>query len=240
MRWVRHVTTSGVALLIGVGILLPAATFAAPMVGRQLLAVRGESMEPAIPLGSLVLVSERAPDELRVGDIITWRAENGVFVTHRLIRIAEVEGEVFVQTKGDANEDTDPAAVPVSAVVGAVDGWLPVAGYLTTMLATPTGLISWLSFGLALLAADGYLTGISRPAPAPPAAPQPKAPRKRAPRPAKAAPALKATQQRKAAPAQKAPSLKTPLVQAAVPTRKAAPRRKTASALKAAPARSGG
>lgn len=239
MSWLRYGITSGIALLIGVGILLPAATFAAPMIGRQLLAVRGESMEPAIPLGSLVLVSERATDGLRVGDVITWRAENGVYVTHRLIRIAKVEGETFVQTQGDANDDPDPAAVPVSTVVGVVDGSLPLAGYLTTMLATPTGLISWLCFGLALLAADGYLTGISRPQPAP-TAPEPRAPRKRAPRPAKAAPVLKANQSRKSSPARKAPPVlvAAPALKATRP-RKAGPEREGTPALKAAPARSG-
>lgn len=245
MRWVRYFITSSIALLIGVGILLPAATFAAPMIGRQLLAVRGESMEPAIPLGSLVLVSERATDDLRVGDIVTWRAENGVYVTHRLIRIVEQDGGVFVQTQGDANDDPDPSAVPVTAVVGVVDGWLPVAGYLTTMLGTPTGLISWLCFGLALLAADGYLTDISRPQPAP-TAPERRVSRKRAPRPAKAAPALEAAQPRKAAPTRKAaqPRKAAPVLVAApalkaTPTRKAAQPRRAAPAQKAAQARSG-
>lgn len=165
MRWLRHTLGFLIALLIGIGILLPAATFVAPAFGFQIVAVRGHSMEPTIPIGSLIVVSERR--EVRPGDIVTWRTENGTWVTHRALRLVDENGETFIQTKGDANDTADAAAVPADSVVGVVQGWAPLAGYALAMLATPSGLVSWLSFGLALLVADSLLASMTPVQPAP-------------------------------------------------------------------------
>ena len=161
MRELRLTLNALIALLIGVGILLPAATFVAPAFERQVFAVRGESMSPTIPMGALIVVGERDPRTLERGDIVTWHGDNGVWVTHRVLQVLEENGETFVQTKGDANETPDAAAVPGRNIEGVVHAWVPLAGYLLAMLATPTGLISWLCFGLALLIVDTYVAGMT-------------------------------------------------------------------------------
>jgi hypothetical protein len=74
----------------------------------------------------------------------------------------EENGELLLQTKGDANDSPDPSAVPASAFVGVVDGWVPAAGYGMILMSTPTGLISWLSFGLAMLVADAYIASLMK------------------------------------------------------------------------------
>lgn len=172
MRTLRFILSALIGMLIAFGILVPAASILAPAVGRQVFAIRGQSMSPTIPMGAAIVVEERPIADLRVGDVITWRAANGAYVTHRVLQVVEENGALFVQTKGDANDSPDPSAVPADAVVGVVHAWVPVAGYALIMMSTPTGLVSWLSFGLALLATDALLAGMTavtdaRPAPQP-------------------------------------------------------------------------
>lgn len=161
MRPLRLTLSALIGMLIAFGILVPAASILAPAVGRQVFAIRGQSMAPAIPMGAAIVVVERPISELRAGDVVTWRAANGAFVTHRVLQVVEETGELFVQTQGDANDSPDPSAVPEDAIVGVVDSWVPVAGYALILMSTPTGLISWLSFGLALLATDALLAGMT-------------------------------------------------------------------------------
>jgi signal peptidase len=169
MRTLRYTLSALIGMLIAFGILVPAASILAPAVGRQVFAIRGQSMSPTIPMGAAIVVTERDVSEIRVGDVITWRAANGAYVTHRVLQVVEENGELFVQTQGDANESPDPSAVPEDAIVGVVDAWIPAAGYALIMMSTPTGLVSWLSFGLALLATDALLAGVTATADAQPA-----------------------------------------------------------------------
>jgi len=160
MRWMRHVLGFLIVLLITFGIAIPAATFLAPNFGHQLFAIRGSSMSPTIPMGALIAVSKRPIADVQVGDIVTWRGDNGVWVTHRVIELVEENGERGIRTQGDANTTPDAAAVPARALVGVVDASVPIGGFVMTLLSTPGGLVSWLSFGLALLALDSFLADI--------------------------------------------------------------------------------
>jgi signal peptidase len=169
MRTLRYVLSALIGMLIAFGILVPAASILAPTIGRQVFAIRGASMSPTIPMGAAIVVVETPIDDMEIGDVITWQAANGAFVTHRLVGFHEENGARFVQTKGDANESPDPSAVPESSVVGVVDSWVPIAGYALIIMSTPTGLISWLSFGLALLATDALVAGMTPVTDAPPA-----------------------------------------------------------------------
>lgn len=108
--------------------------------------IRGASMGTAVPIGSLVSESEVAVSAIRPGDVVTIRTDNGLVVTHRVIRVVDLADGRFLELKGDANAVPDPALVPARALVGRVSMVLPRAGYLAAMLATPTGLFSLLAF----------------------------------------------------------------------------------------------
>ena len=146
------------------------------------LVIRGGSMEPALPLGSLATIEQVDPNDLQAGDIVTVAADNGVLVTHRVTQIVEREGTTYLQLKGDANASTSPDLAPLSAVRGRVTTVLPLAGYLATLLATPSGLVSLLAFLGALLVATWLLeelgwwvedaTGQRRPAAVPVGSPR--------------------------------------------------------------------
>lgn len=138
---------------LAVVVLLALAINLGPRFGLEVFAIRGGSMTPAIPLGAAVIAVQTSPDDIRVGDTVTIRADNGVIYTHRVVEIDASEADHWLRTKGDANTTADAAPVPVSSVVGVVDLTIPLAGYLIVMLGTPAGIVSFLAYAVALLIA---------------------------------------------------------------------------------------
>jgi signal peptidase len=97
------------------------------------------SMEPAIPVGSIVVIKPADPETLKVGDIICFKieSESATTVTHRIINITS---QGFI-TKGDANEDPDQWIVAKENVIGKVIAVIPYIGYLGYFVRTPIGFI---------------------------------------------------------------------------------------------------
>jgi signal peptidase len=114
--------------------------------------VRGASMAPAIPLGSLVSATRVAPAEIVPGDVIVIGTDSGLVVTHRVTRALERADGRFFELKGDANATPDPALVPARSVVGRVETAVPMLGYLVAMLSELSGLVAVLAaLGLVLV-----------------------------------------------------------------------------------------
>lgn len=82
------------------------------------------SMEPEIPTRSFIVVQQVDPNELAVGDVITFHSADealeGSLNTHRITAIVEQNGQTMYRTKGDANAAEDANLVPQSSVVGRV------------------------------------------------------------------------------------------------------------------------
>jgi len=95
------------------------------------------SMEPTIPVGSIVVIKPANPETLKVGDIICFKVETErpTTVTHRIIGITS---QGFI-TKGDANEDPDTWIVKKQDVIGEVIAIIPYIGYLGYFVRTPIG-----------------------------------------------------------------------------------------------------
>ncbi|MEM0007817.1 MAG: signal peptidase I [Candidatus Bathyarchaeia archaeon] len=95
------------------------------------------SMEPTIPVGSIVVIKPANPETLKVGDIICFKVEteHPTTVTHRIIGITS---QGFI-TKGDANEDPDTWIVKKQDVIGKVIAIIPYIGYLGYFVRTPIG-----------------------------------------------------------------------------------------------------
>ena len=76
----------------------------------QLLTVVSGSMQPALPLGSLVVVVPRDAAAVRTGDVITFNppGDDTRTVTHRVIDVEGTGDDVRVHTQGDANPVADP------------------------------------------------------------------------------------------------------------------------------------
>lgn len=104
-------------------------------------------MEPAVPLGNVIITGPVSPGEVMVGDIIIYSSGRN-FVTHRVIDIIHDPGLRFV-TKGDANEDPDPSPIPAERLAGRLVYQIPNLGYVIAFLKTPLGLI--LTIGIPAL-----------------------------------------------------------------------------------------
>lgn len=114
------------AILMALLLLLPKAK------GVELYTVLSSSMEPTLPVGSIIYVSPcKSSLEIQKQDIIAYEAET-TLVVHRVIK-ADRERGVFI-TKGDFNKVEDASPVAFEDIVGKVDFHIPWVGYgLMTM-----------------------------------------------------------------------------------------------------------
>lgn len=89
--------------------------------GYRLFDVVTGSMEPAYMPGDMIIVKSTPPDEIKIGDAVTFRttADENVFLTHRVVEIINGEKLGFI-TKGDNNNAVDSFTVNADAVVGRV------------------------------------------------------------------------------------------------------------------------
>lgn len=95
--------------------------------GYKPVIVLSGSMEPSYHVGCITYYHSCDFNDLQVGDTITFEA-SGAMVTHRIIKINGLSGNV--ETKGDNNPTQDPEPVEASDIVGkTVDFQIPFAGY---------------------------------------------------------------------------------------------------------------
>lgn len=106
----------------------------------RLFVVHTGSMEPAITPGDIV-VDRRDITALKPGDVITFRYSDSSteVVTHR---VAAIDDDGTITTKGDANDTDDLWAVRPDQVIGRVTALVPGLGYAVVYLQHPTGLVS--------------------------------------------------------------------------------------------------
>lgn len=106
-------------------------------IGYKVLAVQSGSMEPALKVGSLIVVKKT--NSYQKGEIITYRNKNNSqTTTHRLVEIKNGE---FV-TKGDANNANDSGLINQDFIVGKVILAIPFLGYPISFAKTMPGLIT--------------------------------------------------------------------------------------------------
>jgi signal peptidase len=123
-----------------------------PLTGRDTLIIGGRSMEPAIPMGAAIVIEPVTASELGVGDVVTMRvgAKPSIF-THRIVRLLTLDGQPYIETKGDANAAPDGATIPVTSVAGRVVWSIPLAGYLLALLSIPAGIAFVIGLGITLV-----------------------------------------------------------------------------------------
>lgn len=108
--------------------------------GYQPLAVLSGSMQRSYPVGSIIFVKKTAPEEIKVGDAITFQLNSGMAATHRVVSIDSSKRQ-FV-TKGDEN-NTEDGPVSFDALVGkASSAAIPLIGYLSVSIKTPGGIMA--------------------------------------------------------------------------------------------------
>ena len=127
----------GILLILGV-ILLMLPSFFPRAFGIQVFNVVSGSMEPTIPVGSMIFVQPKDGAEIEDGDVIAFYS-NGVVVAHRVVENRRLEKQVI--TKGDANELQDMDRMDYQDLLGKVVLHIPMLGDITAHVTTPLGKI---------------------------------------------------------------------------------------------------
>ena len=117
VRWWHRVVSWLVTAVMVLAVVLALFMLVPALLGFQRYVIVSGSMEPTIPVGSVVYDEVVPVDDLAVGDIITFvpPPEYGIDdpVTHRIVEITVTgphssrPGAKVFRTKGDNNEDVD-------------------------------------------------------------------------------------------------------------------------------------
>lgn len=140
------ISTVLVVIVVALTIMMVGTRF----IGFQPYAVLSGSMEPTYHVGSLIYVKEVPPEDVRVGDPITFvMDENLTVATHRVVEI-DTENQYYI-TKGDANEYIDAAPVHFNNLIGVPKASIPKLGYLANFIQHPPGKYIAIAFAAILL-----------------------------------------------------------------------------------------
>ena len=137
-------------LLILVALCLPLTVPRAA--GYEIYSVISGSMEPEIPVGSLVYIRGEEPENIKEDEIIAFYGakDSNAIITHRVVENRVVMGEFI--TKGDANKTNDMNPIPYDNFIGKAVLSIPVLGYAAQMLTSLEGKIAAGAVILAALA----------------------------------------------------------------------------------------
>ena len=109
------------------------------LMGWQPVVVLSGSMEPTIPMGGMAFLAPVHPEQIKAGDVISYRLGNAR-VTHRVVEVGkDAEGALAFRTKGDANDDADAGMVPASQVQGREVWVVPYAGRVSSFIRSRDG-----------------------------------------------------------------------------------------------------
>lgn len=124
--------------------------------GIQPFVVESGSMEPAIKTGSVCFIDKRQQfSNMQVGDIIAFKLSSGASVTHR---VAEINDDGTITTKGDANANVDNVVVTPDNFLGKNVFSVPEAGIVVKFIQTTRGKIVFGTLILVFLVA-GIMLG---------------------------------------------------------------------------------
>jgi signal peptidase I len=134
IKLIFNITLIAVILSLGILLLLP-------MLGYTPVTIISGSMEPQYPVGSLIIVKEVSPLDIRNQDVISYKQNNesSTYITHRVIAIDSTKREFT--TKGDNNVSPDIIPIGFNKLLGKVVLSFPYIGFITYYISLPIGKI---------------------------------------------------------------------------------------------------
>lgn len=104
--------------------------------GMKSYVVVSGSMEPAIPVGSIIYT--KSQDFYSEKDVIAFKKDSEI-ISHRIVNLKAIGNELYYTTKGDANNVTDGDLVARGDIVGKTFFFVPYLGKAVMSLKTPIG-----------------------------------------------------------------------------------------------------
>ncbi len=144
-----NITTTAIVILV---VAIAAFLMGSRLIGFRIFTVISGSMEPKYSVGDLIYVQEVDPEEIKVGDPITFVLnEDLVVATHQVISI-DTEKQHFY-TQGLANDTPDAAPVHFNNLVGKPIFAIPYLGYVSDWIQHPPGTYITIALGILLVIA---------------------------------------------------------------------------------------
>jgi signal peptidase I len=138
MRQIVNAAILGMAvvLFVAVGISIVPMFF-----GNRSLVITSGSMQPTIPIGSVVIVQPIPSKNLERGDIIAFNPtpDSAIPVVHRIVKIDTRKGTPYFTTRGDANATADPTEISLPATAWRQVYMVPFVGYVIAYATSPVG-----------------------------------------------------------------------------------------------------
>ena len=153
------------SIFILMTVLLTRSGEAPSFMGFSFFHVLTGSMEPNIPVDSLIIVKRVQPSELEIGDVISFYSKDpalkGAVNTHRIVAIEKSNGEYLFKTKGDANRLEDDYATLQKDVIGKVIYSSKTLGKMVRLLSNPLLFMPLIFIPLVILLGHSLWEGIS-------------------------------------------------------------------------------
>ena len=114
--------------------------------------VQSQSMEPVLPVGSLVLVKPQ-PNYF-AGDVITFIPKDNpdkISRTHRIFKTIKWRGQTMFVTKGDANSTVDTQIISQDEIIGKVFYKIPYLGMFIYVSQTKIGSFFYIIIPVSLI-----------------------------------------------------------------------------------------
>jgi signal peptidase len=155
MLMLRHIVNGTVTLLAGVAVLAVLGGAVLMALGFRPEPVLSGSMEPLMPVGSLVVVKATPAASVRVGDVVTFRhpLAPSKQITHRVIAVTGTGAGRRFTTKGDALAKRDPWQIALPGQVGRRVTTVPYLGTVMQRLSQRTTLAAIAALTTVLLLA---------------------------------------------------------------------------------------
>lgn len=118
--------------------------------GYKVLQVMSGSMEDVFSVGDVILIKETKQEEIKKGDIVTFKKEN--IITHRIVEINKNNDVIYYTTKGDNNNVNDAEKVKYEEIEGKYITKFVFIGYLLNFLNTTEGFIILVSLPIIVIA----------------------------------------------------------------------------------------
>ena len=138
MEFVKSIGRTASTALVVVAVALAVALVGVRLLGFEVYTVLSGSMEPTYKTGSVIWVDRCEPEDVEVGDPITFVLNEDLDVaTHRVIEIDEDNQHFY--TQGDANDAPDGSPVHFENLIGVPVFTVPYLGYFVSSIQSPPG-----------------------------------------------------------------------------------------------------
>ena len=109
--------------------------------GIYMFNIISESMEPTFYKDDLAIVKSCNIEDLKVGDIITFKQEDRI-ISHRISEMIAEKGEKQIITKGDNNKVVDTEPVDIQNIYGKVVWIIPKIGKFVNYIQNVRGFMN--------------------------------------------------------------------------------------------------